>query len=334
MTDPEVLWVAEEQVGANVSLPEAIYIVQQGFESQARGEAAAMEKSHVAWPGGSLHALGAFSAASGFAGTKTWTHTAKGATPLLLLFELETGALRAVIEAYALGQLRTAAVSAVATQWLAASDADELALIGSGRQALPQVAAVACVRRIRRVRVFSPNPEHRKAFAEQLRADLARQVVEVGSLREALDGAPIVTLATRATAPFLEAGMLASGVHVNSIGAITPERAEVARDVLERAGRIVVDELPAARRLSRELVEFLGPADEGWKGVETLAQLVAARRVRGSEVGLTLFKAMGTGLADLVLGVEVLQRVLRAGGGREIPAPQRVRPRLLPGGFD
>jgi alanine dehydrogenase len=334
MSAPEALWIDEEQVAANVSLIEAIDIIQQGFEAQARGDVMTLEKSHVACPGGSLHALGAVSPKDGFAGTKTWTHSARGSTPLLLLFDLETGALRSVIEAFGLGQLRTAAISAVGTRWLAAPDAGDLALIGTGRQAFAQVAAVACVRRLRRVRVFSPNPEHRKAFVAQLRAEFSREVVEAASLEAALDGAPIVTLATRASAPFLEARMLARGAHVNAIGAITPERAEVAQDVIARANRVVVDELVAARRLSRELSEFYGPAQDAWNGVETLAQVVAEKRARAPETELTLLKAMGTGLADLVLGIEIHRRVLRAGGGREIPQPERVRPRLLPGGLD
>lgn len=333
-TESEALWIDEAQVAANVSLVEAIEIVQQGFVAQARGDATAMPKSHVAWPGGSLHALGAVSAESGLAATKTWTHTASGATPLLVLFDRETGALRAVIEALALGQLRTAAVSAVATRWLAAPDATELALIGSGRQALPQVAAVACVRRLRRVRVYSPDSDRREAFVKALRDELSREVVAAASPAEALEGAPIVTLATRATTPFLEAAMLPRGAHVNAIGAISPERREIARSVLERASRIVVDDLAAARRLSHELMDYCGSDERVWERVETLAEVVADKRSRDEETDLTLFKAIGTGLADLVLGVEIHRRVLRAGGGREIPHPERVRPRLMPGGRD
>ncbi len=334
MTQFEALWVDEEQVAANVSLPEAIDIVQRGLETEARGEAVAMEKTHAAWPSGTLHALGAVSISDGFAATKTWAHTDGGSTPLLVLFDRESGALRAVIEAFALGQLRTAAISAVATRWLAAKDASELALIGSGKQALAQVAAVANVRRLRRVRVFSPNAAHRRAFVESLRAELSREVVEADSVAAAVEGAGIVTLATRATDPFLSADLLAPGAHVNAIGAITPERAELAQDVLSRARRVVVDSGPAARRFSREMVDFYGAADEAWKGVETLASVVGAKRARESETDLTLFKAMGTGMADLALAIEVYYRVRRAGGGRELPQPERVRPRLFPGGRD
>jgi ornithine cyclodeaminase len=100
-------------------------------------------------------------------GTKTWTHTEGGANPLLILFDAANGQLVAVIEAFALGQLRTAAISGLATRWLAAPDAAEMALVGAGKQALAQVAAVAAVRKLGRVRVASRNPENAAAFAKR-----------------------------------------------------------------------------------------------------------------------------------------------------------------------
>ncbi len=330
----EALWIDEEQVAANVSLAEAIDIVQQGFEAQARGEVTALQKTDVTWEGGGLYALGAVSNRAGFAITRTWVHAPGGPTPLLIVFDSRTGALRCVIEGFALGQLRAGAVSAVATRSLAAAGADDLALVGSGHQAFAQVAGVVHVRRVRRIRVFSPDAAHRQALVSRLRSELRREVVESSSLAEAVAGAPIVTLATRATSPFLEAAMLAGGAHVNAIGAITLDRAEMTRGVLDRAGRIVVDDLPAARRLSRELTDFCNGEDARWARIETLADVVAKRRERGPGDDLTVFKAMGSGVGDLALAVEVYLRVCRAGGGREIPQPERVRPRLLPGGRD
>lgn len=329
----EVLWIGEEQVAANVSLAEAIDIVQQGFEAQARGEVAVLEKSHVGLSDGSLHALGAASRASGFAAAKIWAHAAGGAEPLLALFDTGTGALRAVIEATALSLLRTAAVSAVATRWLAAPDAGELALIGAGRQAFAQAAAVAHVRRLRRIRVFSPDPARRRALAERLRSELRREVIDAPSVADAVRGAPIVTVVTRSAAPVLEGAMLSDALHVNAIGAVSPERIELANDVLARARRIVVDDVPTARRLSRELGSFFGSSDGAWARAEMLAHVVASRQAP-AVAGVTVFKAMGSGVADLALGVEVYHRIRRAGGGREIAPRGNVRPRLLPGGRD
>src|SRR3954465_1352973 len=131
---------AEKEVSELIDLPAAIDAVEAGLRLEATGTGGTMEKAHVAWGGGHpLHALGAALPGRNVVGTKTWAHTEGGATPLLLLWQADSGRLLAVIEAFVLGQLRTAAVSAVATRWMAAPDATELAIIGSGKQALPQV---------------------------------------------------------------------------------------------------------------------------------------------------------------------------------------------------
>src|SRR5437870_352759 len=136
----EFLWITEADVVAAIDMAGAIAALENGLRAEARGTGHNLDKTHVAWKGGTLHAIGAVFPSEGFAGTKTWAHTEGGASPLLVLFDSGSGALKAVIEAFALGQLRTGAASGVATRWLARSDADELALVGTGKQALSQAA--------------------------------------------------------------------------------------------------------------------------------------------------------------------------------------------------
>ncbi|MGH2899420.1 MAG: ornithine cyclodeaminase family protein, partial [Solirubrobacteraceae bacterium] len=146
MSEVAPLWLREAEVAALLALDEAIDVLEAGLGVEGRGGARGMAKTHVALPdGGGLHALGASHDVARFAGTKTWAHTAGGATPLLAIWSSETGALVAVIEAFALGQLRTGGMTGVATRWLARPDADELAQIGTGKQALTQAVAVASV---------------------------------------------------------------------------------------------------------------------------------------------------------------------------------------------
>ena len=322
MTDDSApLWITEHDVRDAVDLHAAIDAVEDGLRLEAKGEGLTMEKTHVAWDGHTLHAIGAALPGRDVVGTKTWAHTAGGATPLLVLWDAATGRLRAIVEAFVLGQLRTAAVSAVATRWMADPAAGELAIIGTGKQALPQVAAVAAVRPLSRVRVDSPNEEHRRTCADRVCLDgLAAAAQACESVEEAVAGAAIVTTATRAREPFLDAASLARGAHVNAIGAITPERCELAADVAEQAVLVAADSPDAAGRLSAEVVRA--------QTVRALSEIVAGgwRRPDGGE--LTLFKAMGIGLADVAVGVEVLDRVVAAGSGRAIPHPEKAQPRL------
>lgn len=322
------LWIREAEVAALLDMREAIEALEAGLQAEARGEARNMTKTHIAWEGATLHALGAVFPAAGFAGTKTWSHTPGGATPLLILFDSGTGALRAIIEAFVLGQLRTGAASGVATRWLAVEGADEMAVIGTGRQALAQVAAVAAVRPLRRVRVFGRDPERRAEFVRRVRDELGLAAEAAPSVAAAVRQAPIITTVTRAAEPFLAAADVARGAHVNAVGAINPAVAEIGADVVARCRRIVADSVPQARELSRELRSGLGAEGHPWDRVRPLSSLVAEGRARFSEDDVTLFKSLGTGIADLSLGTEVFRRAQQRGLGLPLAAPERAAPRL------
>jgi ornithine cyclodeaminase len=289
------------------------------------GTARTLAKTAVAWGSGhTLHALGGVAEGLGLVGTKTWAHTRGGANPLVVLWDEQTGQLRAVIEAFALGQLRTASVSAVAIATLAVADASVLAIVGSGKQAVAQVAAAVGQRPITDVRVFSPTPAHREACAEQLRAILAgRDVVACDSVAGAVAGADIVTTVTRATEPFLEPAMLVQHALVNALGAITPERAEVTVELVAGSSLIVSDSPSAAAELSSEL--------RGVPAVVALSEIVAAplRTAGDGRAGHRLFKAMGLGLADVAVAAEVWRRCRERQRGTVIPPRSAAAPLLF-----
>jgi alanine dehydrogenase len=325
MTEP--IWISEQSVVAMMSLPEAILALESGLALEARGQASNMVKTHVSWRGNNLHAIGAAYPQEGIAGTKTWAHTSGGACPLLILFSSETGKLMAIIEAFALGQMRTGGISGVATQWLAAPHADVLGLIGTGKQALAQLAAVQAVRPLRQVRVFSPRAESRQAFIDKAKAQFDMEWINAGSVSEAVSGASIVTTVTRSSEAFLRAADLAPSTHINAVGAITSERAELHQDVFARATRVAVDDLQAAKKLSTEFIQAFD-GEKGWNTVSTLSGVIDAKAGRTPDDDLTIFKAMGMGVSDLALGIALYRQALERGIGRTMPQPARSAPRL------
>jgi ornithine cyclodeaminase len=264
----------------------------------------------------------------GVAGTKTWAHTGGGAAPLLLLFDTSDGQLVAVIEAFALGQLRTGAISGIATARLARADAAVLAVVGAGRQAMAQVAAVAAVRPLREVRVFSLHAERREALAERVERELGVAAVATAALAEATASADVVTLVTRATEPFLHDAHVTVGTHINAVGAITLDRAEFDPTLLRRCDLVACDSISQARALSRELHEHFGADEAAWETVRSLAELVSRQQTRPARADLTLFKAMGTGVADVALGVACFERADAQQMGRLLEEPRRVPPVL------
>jgi ornithine cyclodeaminase len=317
-------WITEADVVELVGLGDAIAAVEHALGHEAAGTAHTMDKTHLAWGEyvSTLHAIGG--QLDGLVGTKTWAHTAGGATPLLVLWDGSTGALVAVVEAFALGQLRTGAMSGVATRWLARSEASVMAMLGSGKQALAQVAAVAAVRPLAGIRVWSRSREHADAFARGLGAAGAVSVDVVPTPAEAARDADVVTTATRAIQPIVTAAMLAPGTHVNAVGAITAERRELDADVVARCDVVAADSPDAARRLATEMT--------GVSVVTPLSAILAAGTGRPDGADLTLFKAMGIGLADIALGAEIVRRAVAHDRGRPLPAPVTVPLDLRIGG--
>jgi alanine dehydrogenase len=314
-------WLSEHDVAAALDLGTAIDTLRQAFAQEGAGCAHAMEKTMLGFGGHStLHALGAALPGEQLAGTKTWVHTPGGADPVLLLFDATTGSLRAVMEAFALGQLRTAGTTALATDLLARPDATRFAIIGTGRQAMAQAAGVATVRPIKGIRAYSRDPGRCAAFSYRVAEELGVPCQPAGSAAEAADGADIVILVTRATSPVLTGQMVKAGMHINAIGAIDLQRREFEPAILGRCSMVVTDSLPQARNFSSEFREHYGSAENAWPVVRTLGEAVAARYPQRDVSAVTLFKGMGSGLADVALGAAVLAR---AGSGERAVMIQR-----------
>lgn len=294
-------FLTEADVAALVDLNEAISALSDMLVAEVKGETRNFPKIQATYGGqSSLHALGSLAESLDSVGFKTWVNTPNGAAAVMSLFDAHNGRIRAMMQAGGLGRLRTAAASGIATDWMAEDDADEMAVIGTGRQALFQVAAVACVRKLKRLRVFSRTEANRRNFAREAAELFDFEVEAAPDLEAALAGAPIVTLITRAREPFLKAAMLDPNAHLNAVGAILPSAAEFEVDVFDRASRIVVDSIERVRSSSREFIEYFGSNDSKWGAIGTLGELIVAGR-KPRTAGISLFKAVGTGLADLAV---------------------------------
>ncbi len=314
-------WIGERDVEA-LSIADAIDALRGGLQQEATAGAVNLEKTHLRVEGGAgIHAIGAAFPGDGVCGVKTWVHTKGGANPVEILWSSETGQLLAVIEAFALGQLRTAAIAGIATDLLAAQDAREMTLCGTGKQALAQVAAICAVRPLEGVRVFGRDRDRRDAMVARIGDELGLSATGFGAVGPAIDASPIVTLVTRASKPFIRADAIARGAHVNAMGAITPERCEFDPELLARCAVVAVDNLPSAKRLASELRAFYSD-DESFRSVTPLSELVASQGGRPAGADLTLFKSLGMGISDLALATEIYRRAVESGTGSPLPIPE------------
>ena len=322
------LWLTEADVCNLIDLSCSMEALEKGLLLEADGKAENMTKTQTVWQGGSLNVTGAQFTGDGLVGAKVWSNAHGGAAPIIIMHGSEDGQIRAIVEAFALGQMRTAALSCVSTKWLSAEDADDMAIIGSGHQSLPQVSAVNSVRKLKHVRVYSPTPENRAKFVAQLKATFDFEVTDCSSVEEAVKDVPIITTFTRAKEPFLFESMLAKGTHVNAGGAIIPTNAEIAQDVIARCDKVVCDNLAQVQKSSKELKDYYDDGPGNWDDVIPICNLVKEQKPRPAGADLTIYKFMGMGMADLASATEIYRRALAQGVGHRVPHPHRSEPRL------
>jgi len=218
----------------------------------------------------------------------------------VILFDTESGEPLALLSASAITGVRTAAVTAVATELLARRDAGDLAVIGAGRQARAHLEALASVRSLRRVRIVDSYPERARSVAAEMSGILSLAIEVVESAEEAVRGADLVVTVTSSADPVLLGEWLAEGAHVNLVGASTPREREADAATLARA-RLFVD-----RRESclNESGEYLAACQEGMIGPDhVLAELgellVGERAGRTADEEITLFKSLGMAVEDV-----------------------------------
>ena len=136
----------------------------------------------------------------------------------ILLYNAEDIRLLALLSEGAIQLYRVGGSSGIGTKYMARKDAAVVGLFGSGQQARTQVLAHCQARRIRLIKVFSPNPEHRQRFAEQMSEEVSVEIKPVNSPEECAKGADILAVATDSREPVLKAEWLEPGVHVTGVG--------------------------------------------------------------------------------------------------------------------
>lgn len=244
---------------------------------------------------------------------------ARRASYLVSLFDQQTMALTALIDGNRITGIRTAATAAVAVDAAAPSRPLRLGVIGSGFEAQGLVAALAAVRSIAAVRVFSPTPASREKFAALCRDQHALQALAVASAPEAVQGADVVLCAARSRdeSPVLQGAWLAPGMTVVSIGSTLPEQREVDEQVIARADLVVADmpeevahdtgDLLAATRAG---VAFAGK-------LVSLSDFVGGKAARKPQ-DIVLYKSVGSALQDVITAEMLLARARARGLGTEL----------------
>jgi len=232
----------------------------------------------------------------------------------VMLFETAHGRLLAMMDAGKITAIRTAAVSGVATRLLAAEDAGELAILGSGVQARTHLEAMRVARKITAVRVWSRHFEHASAFAAQVKAGpgepLAARACKTA--QEAVEGAAIICTVTSATEPVLQGDWISPGAHINAVGSSVPFARELDTAAVANAA-LFVDRRESALN---EAGDFLIPNKEGVIGDDHIRGEIGdilLDRISGRSTPqeITLFKSLGLAVED-VASANYIYKKMRA----------------------
>jgi len=231
----------------------------------------------------------------------------------VLLHDGENGMLRAVLNASAITEIRTAAVSGVATKLLARPGARRVAILGAGVQARSHAHAMRTVIDDPELRIWSRTPEHAEALA------LESHAVVCETIEEALDGADVVCTCTASREPIVKRAWLRPGAHVNAVGSSIRAARELESDLVAAAS-LYVD-----RREStlNESGDYLFAVDEAGIGPEhILAELgdllLGVHPGRQSDDELTIFKSLGIAVEDLAAAALCVERARERGVGTEV----------------
>lgn len=311
-----VLYLTEEDVRRCLTMETALEAVEAGLRKVSLDEAVNVPRTRCQTDHAMLHVLSAAGKTLGVLGFKAYVTTRKSSRFYVHLFDGRTGELTAWIQADYLGQIRTGAASGVATKHLARTNAETLGILGSGKQARTQVQAICQVRPIRQVRVYSPNADHRRAFAEEMSALCQVEVQAVDSPEEAAKERDIVVTATNSREPVLKGEWISPGCHLNIIGSNFLGKSEIDVETVRRADRIVVDCKDQARLEAGDLHEPLENGLIQWADVDELGHIIAGRLPgRQSDQEITLFKSLGIGIEDIATAARVVSRAKELGLG-------------------
>ena len=318
----ETLFLTSADVDGLATPAEFVDAVREGYRQ--RGEGAPAEprtKLTNADPPGFLTtyaavlpetgAMGGYMYSAGFGAEDAWFTTP--------LFDAESGEPIAMVDGASMNPFKTGATGAVAADELARADASSAAIIGSGPQARGQLRALATVRDLETVWVFSPTKEHRESFAGEMDRRLDASVAAVASAAAAVEGADVVVTATNASDPVFDGDDLEPGTHVTAMGQYDPNKRELDAKTIEKA--TYVPDLEA--RVTRDAGSFIaalegGVVDEDHVHAE-LGDVVAGNAPgRESDDEITVFDSGGTGIETVAGAYLLYEKAEEAGLGQTI----------------
>jgi ornithine cyclodeaminase/alanine dehydrogenase len=313
-----MLFLSDVDVERFLTMHEAIEAVEKAFKELSEGTAVLLPRTTLMLENGSISQMSACLKKMKIATTKIFgifPDNVKYGLPTtvatLLVNDLKTGKVIAVMDAAYLTAIRTGAVSGVATKYLARKDATIVGIIGCGAQGRTQALAMKEVREVEKIKVYDAVPNRKREFAEEMSKKLGIDITPVDSAEEATRNCDIIITATTSSEPVIKAEWLTSGTHINAIGSYYPHTRELDTKTIVKA-KVVVDLKEAALQ---EAGDIIIPIKEG--AITTghiyaeLSEVVSGKKAgRVDDREITVFKTVGLAIQDAAATRLVIDKVL------------------------
>ena len=315
-------FLSSQEVDSLFSMKDYIETIEDAYQRMGQGEATMLPRINVdsSEVQGFLKILPASFSKWGVAGVHIYSVGENGTfQKIILLFDINSGDLQAIIEADRIGWMIPGAVSAVATRYLSKEEAKIMGIFGSGRQAKSQLFAISFVRNLELVKVYSPQKNHREKYCEEMRKLHGLNVIPVDSPNEAIRGSDIISTTTNSITPIFNGNLIEIGTHINAIGAHYPDRREIDSVCVWRS-KVIVD---SRDRALKEEGELLIPIREGVIRpahiYAELGEIIAGiKRGRLDEKEITLFLSGAIGIEYVSVAKSIYQKAQEKGIGQEL----------------
>lgn len=312
--------IREAEVDALLTMDEAIAAVRE--LAKVQGEVGLQEepRRRLRTSGAILSDLFAGHPALGLIGGKVYVVAKEGGVRFLVqVFSERNGSLLGLIEGNRLGQLRTGAASAVATDALANPDASRFGMVGAGYQAETQLEAIARVRPLARATVYARNRERLEAFCRRMEERIGVPVAPAASARDCVVGQDVIVTITGAKETVLFGRDLSPGQHVNAAGSNRAHDREIDDEAVLQAKVVAVDSRATAEIEAGDVIPLLQRGALRLEDLATLGEVQQGVRTgRQREDDITLFLSQGIAALDLAAGAVVFDKARALGRGQEV----------------
>jgi ornithine cyclodeaminase/alanine dehydrogenase len=237
----------------------------------------------------------------------------------ILLFSAETGKLIAIMDGSYITAIRTACASAMATKALANPQTPVLGMLGAGVQARSHIEALTQVRRLQRIKIYSPTGASAAAIKKDMEPTVKIAIDIARNAEEALRDADLVVTATTAKEPIVKPEWLKPGAHINAVGAHRPDMREINGATLARS-KIVVDSREAIMAECGDILLALKEKSIGENAIHAeIGEVLAGRKPgRSSAAEITLYKSVGIAIQDVATANLVYRKALEKGIGTTV----------------